>query len=100
MARQKKFKKTQIPKAMADAKEFILQRMAGLLVLIVFIALTWVLLTAFLERSDYFKLKSVDAKGASEISLIFIRSEILKHYRDNNIFKINLKAIANSLEPR
>ena len=100
MTRHKKFKKMPLAKAFAGAKEFILQRMAGMIVLIVFIIFSWVLITAFLERSDYFMLRSVEARGASEISLISIRSDLLRHYKDNNIFKINLTAIAKSLELR
>jgi cell division protein FtsQ len=100
MTRQKKFKKTKMPKAISGAGEFVLQRMAGIVVSVIFVVLAWVLITAFLERSDYFRLRSVEAKGASEISLIAVRSDLLKHYKDNNIFKINLKAIAASLEPR
>ena len=100
MGKQRKFKKIQMPKAVSGAKELILQKAAGIIVLVVSIVLIWVLIKAFLERSDYFRLRSVDAKGASEMSLISIRSGLLRSYKDVNIFKINLSAIAKSLEPR
>ncbi len=100
MARQKKFKKMQIPKALKGAKDFLLKRLAGISVIIVFIILAWVLIAAFLERSDYFKIKSVEYNPAAEASLISIRNELLRHYKDNNIFKVNLKYIAKGLEPQ
>src|SRR3989338_7759857 len=88
-----------MPKALGAGREFILKRMPAIVVIIIFVALAWVLATAFLERSDYFGLKSVEAKGASEDSLISIRSALLRNYKDDNIFKIDLKYIAKSLEP-
>lgn len=100
MARQKKFKKVQMPKALDGAKEFILKKAFGIIVVIIFAVFALVLTKAFLERSDYFRLKFVEAKGAAEASLVSIRSEILSHYKDKNIFKINIGSIADNLEPR
>lgn len=100
MARQKKFKKAQMPKAVTNAKEFLLQRVTGIIVTIVFLVLAWVLVTAFLERSDYFRVKSVEAKGVSGVSEIAIRSELMKYFKDNNIFKVNLRSAVKLLEPR
>ncbi|MBI5123821.1 MAG: hypothetical protein HZA72_00190 [Candidatus Omnitrophica bacterium] len=97
MARQKKFKKIQIPKG---AKEFMLKKALGIIILIIFAAFVLVLAKAFLERSDYFRLKSVEAKGAAETSLVSMRSELLSRYKDRNIFKIDIKSIASGLEPR
>ena len=100
MARQKKFKKMRMPKAVADTKEFVLQRMAGIIVLIVFVVLAWVLTTAFLEKSDYFRLKSVEVKSSAGANFISMKDELLRRYRDNFIFRINLNAIARSIEPQ
>ena len=100
MARQKKFRKIQIPKALEGAGEYITKKLGFIIVSFVSLALTWVLVTAFLERSDYFRLRAVDAKSAADIGLLNIRSDILKQYKDRNIFKIDLKAIAGSLEPK
>lgn len=93
MTRQKKFKKIQMPK---------LQKMQwiGMIVLIVFVVSAWLLAVAFLERSDYFRLRSVESKGAADTSLTAVRNEILTNHKDENIFKIDLKAIAEGLEPR
>lgn len=99
MAKQKKFKKMQFPKALEGARESMLKKIPAVIVIAVFLVLAWMLAAAFFERSDYFKLKSVEARGASEKSLISIRSSILRNYKDTNIFKINLKFIAKGLEP-
>ena len=100
MKKQKKFKKMQMPKALEGFKEYLAKRMAVIVVSAVSMTLAWVLITAFLERSDYLRLKGIDAKGAAEESLVGIKSDLLKQYKDRNIFKINLAAIASSLEPK
>jgi len=100
MARQKKPKKIQMPRALEGAREYLAKRMAVIVVSIVFIGLAWVLVTAFFERSDYFRLKAVDATSTSEASLIGMRNDILRQYKDKNIFKISLTAIASSIEPK
>lgn len=100
MAKQKKFKKMQLPKGLENTRDIILKKLPGIIASAVFIVLAWVVVTAFLERSDYFRVRSVEAKGAADISLISIRSELLKHYKDKNIFKIDVSYIARSLEPK
>jgi len=93
MAKQKKFKKIQMPKVKK-------MQWIGMIVFIIFIASAWLLTKAFLERSDYFRLRSVESKGAADRSLIVVRDEVLANYRGKNIFRIDLRAIAVSLEPR
>jgi Cell division septal protein len=93
MAKQKKFKKIQVPKV--QKAQWI-----GIIVFIVFIVLAWLLTVAFLERSDYFRLRAVEAKGAAEASLSAMKNEILSENKNKNIFKIDIKAIARGLEPR
>ncbi|MDP2929340.1 MAG: cell division protein FtsQ/DivIB [Candidatus Omnitrophota bacterium] len=93
MAKQKKFKKIQMPKV--PRSQWI-----GAIVFIIFMVSAWFLTTAFLNRSDYFRLRSVESSGAADKSLIVVRNEILSNYKDKNIFKIDLKAIARALEPR
>lgn len=101
MARQKKInKKIKVPKALEGAMEYLAKRLGIIAVLIVSLVLAWVLVKAFLEKSDYFRLKAVDAKGASEASLAGIKSDILRQYKDKNIFLIDIKSIAAGLTPR
>lgn len=100
MARQKKNRKLQVPKAIETARNFLIKKMAVIIIAVVFILLTWVLTSAFLQRSDYFRVTSIEARGAAETSLMSIRSDLLRHYKDSNIFKVDLKYIADSLEPK
>ena len=93
MAKQKKFRKIQMPKVHQ-------MQLIGIIVFILFIVSAWLLTAAFLKRSDYFRLRSVESKGAAERSLVAIRGEVLADYKGKNIFKIDLKAIAGGLEPR
>jgi len=93
VAKQKKFKKIQMLKVQK-------MQWIGMIVFIVFIVSAWFLTAAFLERSDYFRLRSVESKGAADRSLAVVRDEILTDYKGKNIFKIDLKAIARGLEPR
>jgi len=93
MAKQKKFKKMQVPKV--SQMQWI-----GMIVSIILIVLAWFFIASFLSRSDYFKLKSVEVRGAADKSLVVIRNEILGNYKDKNIFSIDIKAIAAGLEPK
>lgn len=93
MAKQKKLKKIQMPKIKK-------MQWFGMIILIIFIISAWILVTKFLENSNYFRLRSVEARGAADISLAVIKNEILENHKDKNIFKIDIKAIAGNLEPR
>lgn len=100
MKRQKKSRKMEMPKALEGFMDYIAKRMAPIAVAVISIGLAWVLVTAFLERSDYFRLRSVESKGAVEASLAAVKNDILRQYRDRNIFKIDIKAVARYLEPK
>jgi cell division protein FtsQ len=100
MAKQKRSKKIQIPKALEEAREYIAKKAVVIIVSFVFVILLSLLIKAFFEKSDYFRLRAVDTKGAAEAGLAVIKNDILKQYKDRNIFKIDLKAIAGSLEPK
>lgn len=93
MAKQKKFKKIQMPKVRKT-------QLMGVVVIAAFIISAWFLAAAFLDRSDYFRLRFVEPKGAAQSSLAAIRNETLANHKGKNIFRIDLKAIAAGLEPR
>lgn len=101
MVKQKKInKKIKVPKALEGAIEYLTKRLAVIAVLVVSLILAWVLIKAFLEKSDYFRLRAVDTKGASEASLIALKNDILRQYKDKNIFLVDIKAMAAGLEPK
>ncbi|MDP3790602.1 MAG: FtsQ-type POTRA domain-containing protein [Candidatus Omnitrophota bacterium] len=98
--RQKKNKKMQMPKAIEGLKEYLIKKVGIIIVSVVSVALVWALTTAFFEKSDYFRLRAVETKGAQDASLAGIRNDILKQYKDRNLFRIDIKAIAKSIEPK
>lgn len=100
MKKQKKIKKMQMPKALEEVRGYLAKRMIAIIVSIVSIVLVWVLAKAFLERSDYFKLGAVDARGAAESNIINIRNDLLRQYKDRNIFRIEIGQIVKVLSPK
>ena len=101
MAKQKKTgRKIQMHRALGEARDYIVEKAAIIIVSFVFVILASLLIKAFLEKSDYFRLKSVDVRGAAESSLAQVKNDILRQYKDRNIFKVDLKAIAASLSPK
>lgn len=100
MKKQKKNKKMQMPKALEGIRKYLIKRIGVIVVSVASVVLVWILVTAFLERSDYFRLKSVDAKGAAETSLAGMKNDLLRQYKDKNIFRIDIKAIAKNIEPK
>ena len=100
MANKKKFKKIKMPKALTGAGEYFTKRLPGIIITVVFLILASVLITAFFERSDYFRVRYVEVRGASGASIALARTDILRNYKDKNIFKINIGAIANGLESK
>ncbi|MFA4981221.1 MAG: cell division protein FtsQ/DivIB [Candidatus Omnitrophota bacterium] len=100
MKRQKKTRKMKFPSFLKGAKDAVFERSVLILVLIVFLVTVVFLGKAFLYRSDYFRLKSVEAKSPffDLKTAHAISSQILELYHGRNIFRINLKGIADSLQ--
>ena len=100
MRRQKRFKKIRLPLLLEDLKEKILKKIIIGLVIVLFFIISLVLAKAFLYRSDYFRLRAVETKDVSTRQNISspANGELLKSYKDRNIFDINIKGIAQSLE--
>jgi len=100
MKRQKRAKKIKLPKFIGDAKETILKRMAALAVLAVIILLGLVLFKAFLEKSHYFILRTVEVRGSfiEQSVAQATSSELLGLYNGRNVFDLNLKSISRSIQ--
>ncbi len=93
-----KAKKIKRPKG--DAKEAVMSTATTVLVVLIFLTFASMLAKAFLQESDYFKLRAVnikasflDSRAASTIS-----SRVLNAYKLRNVFNINLKYIAQSIQ--
>ena len=93
MARRKKIKNFNRvwPSFMTKLKDAILRKAASLVVMAIFLATVFLMGSSFLLGSDYFR---VDAIESSDIST----NGLMKSYKGVNIFKINLKRVAESLE--
>lgn len=101
MRRQKKFKKIRLPVFLDDLKERIFKKVINVAVISLFFIIALVLVKAFLYRSDYFRLRVIETKDISTKLKPYAshaNSELLKLYKNKNIFEIDIKGIAKSSE--
>ncbi len=96
----RKQKKMKAPGPGDGFKEAMLPMVMSAAVIIIFIVVASVCVKAFLYRSDYFRLRAVETKAAfldQRISLM-ISNQVLSAHKARNVFKINLKYIAQSIQ--
>jgi len=100
VGKQNKQKKMKMPDFIEDVKETVLRKAMIVLVAAVFIAAAFVLVKAFLYRSDYFRLKVVETRAAflDRGAATIINNQILGLYKGQNLFKIPLKFAAKSIQ--
>lgn len=89
MKRQKRFKKTKLPSAAIN-----------LVIIVIFILTALLLAKAFLYRSDYFKIRTVETRGAllDQKTMVGINNHLLNIYKGRNIFSVDLKSVSKSLQ--
>ena len=99
MARQRKNKQIKLPNAIKDLKEAFAKRIINAAVIIIFVGVLFLLGKAYLYRSDYFRLRSVETKEAflDHKSINLINNQVLDLFKGRNVFTINLKYIASNL---
>lgn len=100
MKRQRKNKKLKLPSFFEDFKTFAVKKTANIAVAIIFLIVAFLLVKAFLYRSDYFRLRSVDTKESflDQRTETSIHNQLMSLYGNRNIFKINLNFTAQSLQ--
>lgn len=100
MKKQKRLKKTGLVSILEDARDAVLEKAVTIVVIILFVAVLFFLAKAFLYKSDYFRLRTVEAKGVSVDQRISssITGQLSNLYRGRNVFSINLKNIAQSVQ--
>lgn len=83
-----------------DLRKMIFKKIINLVVVAVFLLITFVFTATFLYRSDYFRLRSIETKCAflDQKIAFAINNQLLNTYKGRNVFKINLKTISQSLE--
>ncbi|MFH0763764.1 MAG: cell division protein FtsQ/DivIB [Candidatus Omnitrophota bacterium] len=95
MKRRKKFKKSK-PSVLSGLKTTVLEKSAGLAVLIISVLVIFMLARAFLARSDYFRLRTIEARPlASETGIMpsINYDQLLNLYKGRNIFTVNLNSV-------
>ena len=100
MKRQKRFKGLKVPSFLEGLKKMVVKKTAAIVVILIFLSLVLLLTKAFLYRSDYFRLRSVGVKDnfLEPKAGTYISSQLFNLYKGRNIFRIDLKGIAESLE--
>lgn len=99
MRRQARFKKIKLSSFFGDVRDLLFKKMLNVVVAAIFIAMAFLLIKAFLYKSDYFRLKDVEMKDVltEARTASFVTNQLMNVYGGKNIFKINLKTIAASL---
>ena len=94
MKRQNRFKKIKVkwPSFLDSFKEYVLKRSVPILAIFIFLAVLALTMKAFLQGSDYFRIRAVEA-GPGRSS-----GELLKTYKGKNIFAVDIKGLSRSLE--
>ncbi len=100
MGRLKRIKRPNISKAATGIKDFIVSRTTTVLVVFVFLILAAILMKAFLQESDYFKLRVVDVKASflDTQAASSISNRILNAYKLRSILSVNLERIAQYVQ--
>jgi len=89
MKRLKKLRRPKLPS----------KKITGLVVIAIILLIVFVSGKAYLYRSDYFSLKTVETRGVflDSGAITSINSQLLNLYKGTNVFRMNLKGIAASL---
>ncbi|MCX5677707.1 MAG: cell division protein FtsQ/DivIB [Candidatus Omnitrophica bacterium] len=100
MGKLKKIKKFKAPEINGKTKDVIISKTMTVLVVFLFLIFAAMLVKAFLRQSDYFKLRAVDIKASflDPRAASSISSRVFNAYRSKNVFNINLKYIAQSIQ--
>lgn len=89
-----------MPAIVGDVKEAIISRATTAIIAAVFIFFAGLLVKSFLNESDYFKLRSVDIRSSflDPRAATAISNRILNSCRNKNVFSVNLKGMAQSIQ--
>jgi len=99
--KHKKFKKMKAPSFLSGLKKAMLEKAAGFAVALIFIFVIIALAKAFLYKSDYFRLRTIETRSvASETGLApsVKYDQLLGLYKGRSVFSINLKNIVRFFE--
>ena len=97
MKKQNKFKKMKLPSLSKGTREAIMAKAYPAVIVLIFIVVSFLLVKAFLYRSDYFKFRFIEARDAvtgQRINLT-INNQLLNMCGGANVFHLDLKAISD-----
>lgn len=100
MKRQKKFKKIRLTDIFRNLKDSVIKKAYSVFVAVLFIILAAILVRAFLYRSDYFRMRSVDTKDIflERRDIVSIENQLMGLFKGRSVFSINLQAVGESLQ--
>lgn len=100
MRRQKKIKGSGRTSLFGGAKPAAMDRLVGGAIIAMMLAAAFTAGALFIERSDYFRLKSVETRSTflDQRTIALMNSQLLNLYGGFNVFRVNLKNIADSLQ--
>lgn len=100
MGRFKKLKKLKTFEMNSKARDAIISKTTTVLVAAVFLVFAIMLVKAFIQKSDYFRLRGVDVKASflDPRAASSISRQVFNSYRYRNVFNINLKYIAQNIQ--
>lgn len=98
MRKQKRLKKINIPNFTEALRAAFFKKVMVIFLTALFLILMLFLAKSFLRTSRYFKLKDIEVSTFAQRALSdSLKNELLKSYKNRNVFKINLKAIQKSV---
>lgn len=100
MKRQKRIVKIKPSAMFRNAREIILKVTAGVIAAVICLFAASVLIKSFLSGSDYFRLRTVETRGVflDQAAVNLVNNQLLGLYKGDNVFRINLKGVAGSIQ--
>lgn len=100
MKRHKRLRRIRLPSIARGLGEAIFRNLAVPGAVIIFLSASFFLGKAFVYRSDYFRLTTVETGGAflDQGAINFLNGELLNIYKGTNVFRLDLKGIARSIQ--
>jgi len=99
MKRNRRAKNINIASFAKDAAKAMTKKLIGFALVLVVLLAVFMFGKAYIYRSNYFKLNAVETKGTflDQAGIASINNQLLSMYKGTNVFRLNLKGIAQSL---
>lgn len=99
MKRNRRAKGINVASFAKDAAKTVSKKLIGLAVILILLSAVFMFGKAYVHNSDYFKLKTVETRATflDQEGIVSINNQLLGMYKGTNVFRMNLKGIAQSL---